>query len=322
MVLLPFGVVYTVYTTYVSYWSYWGWFIGGFDEILVIAGPKLTQRLQSRVLSERPIKICKSLTWSKPFAVCVRTGGLRSTFGLYHQRHLALDHKFTRSLNLCSQCFSNTLGSHLVPRNYLVISGHDAIQTEQLFLKHVGPNDAFVQADVAGARTCFVRNPSGTCRWLWQGLALDRQPLIQQNDNGFLKLKIPVEIMKRSESVWICGIFGSSSQTYFQVLFWVSPPSLSISRIVNSRNWISGEHPYFWRFKHYKWWFNPHFCRFPFLDSILSGGEVPPATLREAGTLALCHSSAWDKQIVISAWWVPLDQVTRGGVWVMFSSYA
>ena len=28
--------------------------------------------------------------------------------------------------------------------------------------------------------------------------------------------------------------------------------------------------------------------------------EVPPATLREAGTLALCHSSAWDKQIVIS----------------------
>lgn len=86
--------------------------------------------------------------------------------------------------------------------NYLVISGHDAIQTEQLFLKHVAPNDAFVQADVAGARTCFVRNPSG--------------------------------------------------------------------------------------------------------------GEVPPATLREAGTLALCHSSAWDKQIVISAWWVPLDQVTRG----------
>jgi len=86
--------------------------------------------------------------------------------------------------------------------NYLVISGHDAMQSEQLFLKHVGPNDAFVQADVAGARTCFVRNPSG--------------------------------------------------------------------------------------------------------------GEVPPGTLREAGTLALCHSSAWDKQIVISAWWVPLSQVTRG----------
>lgn len=51
--------------------------------------------------------------------------------------------------------------SCLAFRNYLVISGHDAIQTEQLFLKHVGPNDAFVQADVAGARTCFVRNPSG-----------------------------------------------------------------------------------------------------------------------------------------------------------------
>ena len=43
-----------------------------------------------------------------------------------------------------------------------------------------------------------------------------------------------------------------------------------------------------------------------------TGGEVPPATLREAGTLALCHSSAWDKQIVISAWWVPITQVSRG----------
>eukprot|EP00930_Biecheleria_cincta_P098134 TRINITY_DN89816_c0_g1_i1.p1 TRINITY_DN89816_c0_g1~~TRINITY_DN89816_c0_g1_i1.p1 ORF type:complete len:1171 (+),score=260.54 TRINITY_DN89816_c0_g1_i1:49-3513(+) len=86
--------------------------------------------------------------------------------------------------------------------NYLVVAGHDALQTEQLFLKHIGPDDAFVQADVAGARTCFVRNPEG--------------------------------------------------------------------------------------------------------------GEVPPATIREAGTLTLCHSSAWDKQIVISAWSVPVKQVTRG----------
>eukprot|EP00931_Biecheleriopsis_adriatica_P010070 TRINITY_DN11116_c0_g1_i1.p1 TRINITY_DN11116_c0_g1~~TRINITY_DN11116_c0_g1_i1.p1 ORF type:complete len:1162 (+),score=321.36 TRINITY_DN11116_c0_g1_i1:51-3488(+) len=86
--------------------------------------------------------------------------------------------------------------------NYLVVAGHDHIQTEQLFLKHMGMKDAFIQADVAGARTCFVRNPEG--------------------------------------------------------------------------------------------------------------GEVPPATLREAGTLSLCHSSAWDKQIVISAWSVPVSQVTRG----------
>lgn len=52
-----------------------------------------------------------------------------------------------------------------------MISGHDAMQSEQLFLKHVGPNDAFVQADVAGARTCFVRNPSGDviggAAWGW-----------------------------------------------------------------------------------------------------------------------------------------------------------
>lgn len=54
-----------------------------------------------------------------------------------------------------------TWGFSPTRRNYLVISGHDAMQSEQLFLKHVGPNDAFVQADVAGARTCFVRNPSG-----------------------------------------------------------------------------------------------------------------------------------------------------------------
>lgn len=85
-----------------------------------------------------------------------------------------------------------------------MVSGHDTTQTEQLFLKHTAPQDAFVQADVAGARTCFVRNPGG--------------------------------------------------------------------------------------------------------------GEVPPATLREAGTLALCHSSAWDKQIVISAWSVLASQVSRGAL--------
>lgn len=86
--------------------------------------------------------------------------------------------------------------------NYLVLCGHDALQTEQIFCRHLSQNDVFVQADVAGARSCFVRN--------------------------------------------------------------------------------TGE------------------------------GEVPPATLREAGTLALCHSSAWDKHMVISAWWVPVKQVTRG----------
>eukprot|EP00927_Polykrikos_kofoidii_P009666 TRINITY_DN14043_c0_g1_i1.p1 TRINITY_DN14043_c0_g1~~TRINITY_DN14043_c0_g1_i1.p1 ORF type:complete len:1282 (+),score=339.78 TRINITY_DN14043_c0_g1_i1:203-3847(+) len=87
--------------------------------------------------------------------------------------------------------------------NYLVLAGRDAQQTEQLFCRYLGKDDAFIQADVAGARSCFVKNVS-----------VDK--------------------------------------------------------------------------------------------------EVPPATLREAGTLALCHSSAWDKRMVISAWWTPCGQVTRG----------
>jgi len=87
--------------------------------------------------------------------------------------------------------------------NYLVVAGHDTQQIEHIFARHLGSHDVFVQADVAGARTCFVRNPGG--------------------------------------------------------------------------------------------------------------GLVPPATLREAGTMALCHSTAWDKHIIISAWSVPVEQVSRGG---------
>ena len=76
----------------------------------------------------------------------------------YPERHMF--HIFS---SLFGQLFpaARVKNGPVLPRNYLVISGHDAIQTEQLFLKHVGPTDAFVQADVAGARTCFVRNPSG-----------------------------------------------------------------------------------------------------------------------------------------------------------------
>uniref|UniRef100_A0A7S4SG76 NFACT RNA-binding domain-containing protein n=1 Tax=Alexandrium monilatum TaxID=311494 RepID=A0A7S4SG76_9DINO len=44
----------------------------------------------------------------------------------------------------------------------------------------------------------------------------------------------------------------------------------------------------------------------------LDGKEVPPATLREAGTAVLCRSVAWDKHIVISPWWVSMDQVCKG----------
>ena len=38
---------------------------------------------------------------------------------------------------------------------------------------------------------------------------------------------------------------------------------------------------------------------------------MPPKTLNEAGTMALCHSAAWDAKVVTSAWWVHHDQVSK-----------
>lgn len=35
----------------------------------------------------------------------------------------------------------------------------------------------------------------------------------------------------------------------------------------------------------------------------------PPKTLNEAGTIAICYSSAWEAKVVINAWWVRDDQV-------------
>ncbi|XP_076463782.1 ribosome quality control complex subunit NEMF-like [Babylonia areolata] len=42
-----------------------------------------------------------------------------------------------------------------------------------------------------------------------------------------------------------------------------------------------------------------------------TGGEVPPKTLNEAGTMAICNSAAWDAKVVTSAWWVCHDQVSK-----------
>lgn len=42
-----------------------------------------------------------------------------------------------------------------------------------------------------------------------------------------------------------------------------------------------------------------------------SGKPVPPKTLNEAGTMAICYSVAWDAKIVTSAWWVYHHQVTK-----------
>ncbi|KNE61040.1 hypothetical protein AMAG_06796 [Allomyces macrogynus ATCC 38327] len=39
--------------------------------------------------------------------------------------------------------------------------------------------------------------------------------------------------------------------------------------------------------------------------------EIPPSTLAQAGTMALCQSRAWDSKIVTSAWWVWWHQVSK-----------
>uniref|UniRef100_A0A673NF03 Ribosome quality control complex subunit NEMF n=1 Tax=Sinocyclocheilus rhinocerous TaxID=307959 RepID=A0A673NF03_9TELE len=42
-----------------------------------------------------------------------------------------------------------------------------------------------------------------------------------------------------------------------------------------------------------------------------SGEAVPPRTLTEAGTMAVCYSAAWDAKVVTSAWWVHHHQVSK-----------
>ncbi|XP_003471853.2 ribosome quality control complex subunit NEMF isoform X1 [Cavia porcellus] len=42
-----------------------------------------------------------------------------------------------------------------------------------------------------------------------------------------------------------------------------------------------------------------------------TGEVVPPRTLTEAGTMALCYSAAWDARVITSAWWVYHHQVSK-----------
>lgn len=46
---------------------------------------------------------------------------------------------------------------------------------------------------------------------------------------------------------------------------------------------------------------------------VLPGEPIPPRTLTEAGTMALCYSAAWDARVVTSAWWVTHSQVRTSG---------
>ncbi|XP_060573398.1 LOW QUALITY PROTEIN: ribosome quality control complex subunit NEMF-like [Ruditapes philippinarum] len=42
-----------------------------------------------------------------------------------------------------------------------------------------------------------------------------------------------------------------------------------------------------------------------------TGEPIPPKTLNEAGTMAICNSAAWDAKVVTSAWWVYPSQVSK-----------
>lgn len=48
-----------------------------------------------------------------------------------------------------------------------------------------------------------------------------------------------------------------------------------------------------------------------FIINFDAGEPVPPKSLNEAGTMAICNSVAWDAKVVTSAWWVYHDQVSK-----------
>lgn len=41
-----------------------------------------------------------------------------------------------------------------------------------------------------------------------------------------------------------------------------------------------------------------------------TGAPVPPKTLNEAGSMAVCYSVAWEAKVLANAYWVYHDQVT------------
>ncbi|KAJ8123010.1 hypothetical protein ONZ43_g936 [Nemania bipapillata] len=46
-------------------------------------------------------------------------------------------------------------------------------------------------------------------------------------------------------------------------------------------------------------------------DPSTPDAPIPPSTLSQAGSLAVCSSSAWDSKASMSAWWVTTDQVSK-----------
>ena len=61
---------------------------------------------------------------------------------------------------LC-QCFAiNTKRLYIDVEGLLVIAGRDAQQNELLVKRYLKPGDAYVHADLHGAASCIVKNPS------------------------------------------------------------------------------------------------------------------------------------------------------------------
>ena len=42
-----------------------------------------------------------------------------------------------------------------------------------------------------------------------------------------------------------------------------------------------------------------------------AGHAIPPKTLDEAGIMSICYSTAWEAKVLINAWWVHADQVSK-----------
>ncbi|VDP03477.1 unnamed protein product [Soboliphyme baturini] len=46
-------------------------------------------------------------------------------------------------------------------------------------------------------------------------------------------------------------------------------------------------------------------------NHVAASKPIPPKTLNEAGTMAVCFSAAWDAKVLTSAWWVHSSQVSK-----------
>ncbi len=65
-----------------------------------------------------------------------------------------------RHLKFCGFRFEKFLW-FISSENYLVIGGRDQQQNELVVKRHMRPGDLYVHADLHGASSCIIKNPSG-----------------------------------------------------------------------------------------------------------------------------------------------------------------